>query len=229
MSLRYAAILAAAVVAGIALAQRGPAQAAAVPLEPAKLRLINVKAESVTFKGRPCLQLADPTKGDAPDGSQVAILSGAEFQDGVIEVDIAGDTLPGMGPAFRGFTGVAFRVAPSGASYEAFYLRPKNGRSADPEQRGHSAQYVSAPEFPWQRLRQETPGKYESYVDLVPGEWTQMRIEVQGDKARLFVHGSEQPTLMVNDLKHGQSKGAVALWIGPGTLAHFSSLRITRQ
>jgi hypothetical protein len=39
-------------------------------------------------------------------------------------------------------------------------------------QRGHSAQYESEPEFPWDRLRAEAPGKYESYVDLAPGEWT---------------------------------------------------------
>ena len=211
------------------VAPRCRAQGATVPLEPGKLTLKNVKAESVTFKGRQCLQLADPSKGESPDGSQMAILPGAEFEDGVIEVDVAGDTLPGMGPTFRGFTGMAFRIAPGAASYEAFYIRPKNGRSEDQEQRNHSAQYISAPDFPWQRLRQETPGKYESYVDLVPGEWTPIRIEVQGDKARLFVHGSAQPTLVVNGLKHGQSKGAVALWIGPGTLAHFSNLKITRK
>jgi hypothetical protein len=75
-------------------------------------------------------------------------------------------------------------------------------------------------------LRKETPGKYESYVDLVPGEWTKVTITVQGDKARLYVNGSQQPTLIVNDLKLGLSKGAIALWIGPGTVAHFSNLRV---
>jgi len=95
-------------------------------------------------------------------------------------------------------------------------------------QRNHSVQYICEPEFPWQRLRQETPGKYESYVDLIPGEWTPIKIEVRGDKARFYVHGSAQPTLIVNDLKHGHSKGSIALWIGPGTVAHFSNLRITR-
>jgi hypothetical protein len=228
MMIRYAfAMISLAVIAGTALAPRCRAQGDAAALEPNKLTLKNVKAEPVTFKGRQCLQLSDPSKGESPDGSQMAILAGAEFQDGVIEVDVAGDTLPGMGPTFRGFTGMAFRVTPSG--YEAFYIRPKNGRSEDQEQRNHSAQYISTPEFPWQKLRQETPGKYESYVDLIPGEWTPIRIEVQGDKARLFVHGSAQPTLVVNGLKHGQSKGAVALWIGPGTLAHFSNLKITRK
>jgi hypothetical protein len=43
---------------------------------------------------------------------------------------------------------------------------------------------------------------------------------------RLFVHGAEQPALIVKDLKLGVSEGAVALWIGPGTEAHFSGLRV---
>jgi hypothetical protein len=43
---------------------------------------------------------------------------------------------------------------------------------------------------------EETPGKYESYVDLEAGKWTRIRIEVQGASARdLFVHGQSQPTL----------------------------------
>jgi len=84
------------------------------------------------------------------------------------------------------------------------------------------------PGFPWHLLRKDFPEKYESYVDLVAGEWTRVRIEVRGDKARLYVNGVEQPTFLVNDLKQGQSKGSVALWIGPGTLAHFANLRISQ-
>ena len=74
----------------------------------------------------------------------------------------------------------------------------------------------------------EFPEKYESYVDLVPGEWTKLKIEVQGDKARLYVHDAQQPVLVVNDLKRGQSQGRIAFWIGPGTAAHFANLRISQ-
>ena len=82
--------------------------------------------------------------------------------------------------------------------------------------------------LPWNLLRKDFPEKYESYVDLVAGEWTKVKIEVRGDKARLYVNGVAQPTLLVNDLKQGQSKGAIALWIGTGTVAHFADLRISR-
>lgn len=43
---------------------------------------------------------------------------------------------------------------------------------------------------------------------------------------RLYVNGAAQPTLLVNDLKFGDSGGAVALWIGVGTEAYFANLRL---
>jgi hypothetical protein len=202
------------------------AQTKSVPLDPLNgLKPLNVKAESVTYRGRKSVRITDAS-ASAPDGARLAIVSGTDFADGVIEAEITGDALPGMPDTVRGFTGIAFRVSPDGAQYECLYLRPKNGRSEDQLQRNHSTQYISAPDFPWQRLRSETPGKYESYVDLEPGAWTKVKIDVRGDKARLYVNGAIQPALIVDDLKRGKSKGAVALWIGPGVIAHFAQLRI---
>ena len=219
-------------IGAIALAAAAVAQgisAQIIAIEPSKLEAKNVKVESVRFKGRKAVRIVDSASNDTPDGERVAVLRGIEFESGVIEIDLAGDTVPGAPPYFRGFVGMAFRMSADKSKYEAFYLRPKNGRSDDQLQRNHSAQYISEPDFPWQRLRQETPGKYETYVDLVPGDWVKVRIEVRGERARFFVHGFEQPTLVVNDLKHGQSKGSIALWIGPRTVAHFSNLRIIRE
>src|ERR1700740_2527769 len=47
-------------------------------------------------------------------------------------------------------------------------------------------------------------------------------------KARLYVNDSPQPVLIVNDLKHGDTEGAVALCIGQGTEAYFSNLRLSK-
>jgi hypothetical protein len=211
------------------LAVTAAAFAQTIPLDPATLKTANVTAERATWKGSAAVRITDSGSDKLGDGARFAILPGTGFQDGVIEVDLAGDTRPNAPPLFRGFTGIAFRMSPDGARFECFYLRPKNGRSQDQEQRNHSTQYISVPDFPWQRLRTETPSKYESYVDLVPGEWAKVKIEVHGVKARLYVNGAEQPTLMVNDLKHGVSNGAIALWIGPGSVAHFSNLRVTKE
>lgn len=190
----------------------------------ANLKPHRVNIEPATYKGKKAVR-ATPAPGARGEG--LIILEGTEFQDGVIEAEIAGMPGAGAAEAARGFVGVAFRVA-SPEAFEAFYLRPTNGRAEDQVRRNHSAQYISHPEFPWMRLRKEFPEMYESYVDLVPGEWTKVRIEVRGVKARLYVHGNAQPTLIVNDLKRGESKGAVALWSGSGTEAHFASLKITK-
>jgi hypothetical protein len=64
------------------------------------------------------------------------------------------------------------------------YLCPTNGRAKDQERRNHAVQYVSHPDWPWFRLRKESPSKYEPYVDLRSGVWTRMKIEVQGDRGR---------------------------------------------
>jgi hypothetical protein len=199
--------------------------AAVIPLR--NLQPRHVKVEAVTYQGREATRLTSIDSADLDDGARFALVPNTAFKDGTIEADVAGGVIPGFSEAFRGFTGVAFRVNTAGPKYECFYLRPLNGRSSDQLQRNHSTQYISYPEFPWQRLRKETPGKYESYVDLVPGAWTKVRIVVQGGKASLFVNGAGQPTLIVNDLKQEVSEGAVALWIGPGVVAHFANLRVT--
>jgi hypothetical protein len=64
-------------------------------------------------------------------------------------------------------------------------------------------------------------------VDLVPGEWTHVKIVVAGARAELFVNNAAQPCLIVKEMKAGDSTGPVALWIGLGTDAYFANLKIT--
>jgi hypothetical protein len=198
-----------------------------LPRDPSQLTLRNVAATRVQYRGRDAIRVVPRIEG-APTGpvETIAIVGGTDFRDGTIEVDVAGVPGTGADTAARGFVGIAFRVD-SADRYAAFYLRPTNGRANDQLRRNHATQYISHPEYPWFRLRREQPGVYESYVDLEPGVWTSMKIEVSGGVARLFVHGSAQPVLVVNDLKNPPASGRVALWIGAGTEAHFSRLRVT--
>ena len=202
-------------------------QTQTISLEPDQLKPLNVKIENVTFKNRKALRVSDAAPADLGDEGRLVVLTKTDFQDGMIDVDLAGEPGPNAGEGARGFVGVAFRVAADQSRFECIYLRPTNGRAEDQIRRNHSVQYISVPGFPWHQLRKDFPDKYETYVDLLPSEWTRVRIEVRGEKARLYVNGVEQPTLLVNDLKQKQSKGAVALWIGPGTVAHFSNVRIS--
>jgi hypothetical protein len=191
-----------------------------------RLTLINLNAKSVEFKSREGIRI---TKADNyTEGETIAIVNGIEFNDGTIEVELAGEPAPDADPQMRGFIGIAFRLQETEPfSYECFYLRPTNGRADNQLQRNHSTQYVSHPEFPWYRMRKESPGVYESYVDLQPGEWTKVKIEVSGNQAKLYVHDAEQPCLIVKDLKHKNLKGKIALWLHSSTVAHFRNLVVT--
>lgn len=194
----------------------------------------DVTVEAATYQGRKAVCVMPAAAADAEmiapknrEGGGIVVLPGTAFHDGTIEVDLAGKPRGGAPADARGFVGVAFRVAADPSRYEAFYIRPTNGRVDDQLRRNHSAQYISMPDYDWSRLRRAAPGQYESYVDLVPGEWTKIKVEVSGVKARLYVNDAPQPVLVVNDLKRGDSEGAVALWIGLGTEGYFSNLRIS--
>jgi hypothetical protein len=193
------------------------------------LEIVNVKAEAATYRGRRAIHLlqsaADPTTGD-PKKESLAILKDSDFHEGTIAADLAAAPRPGAPPDARGFVGIAFRVQPHGLPLECFYLRQTNGRVEDQLRRNHSAQYISSPDFPWERLRKETPGVYESYVDLEPGAWTKVKIVVSGTKAKLYVNDASQPCLIVNDLKLGDTHGQIALWIGVDTDAYFAKLTV---
>jgi hypothetical protein len=186
----------------------------------------NVSLAQTNYKGRNAVQVI-ATPG-AANATSYAVVKDASFRDGTIEVDMAGQPAAGADGAARGFIGIAFRLQ-GDESYEYIYLRPTNGRADDQIRRNHSTQYSSHPNFSFAQSRQQAPEKYESYVDLEPGVWTKYKIDVEGSKARLYVHGAAQPCLIVNDLKLEPRQGGVALWVGPGTEGYFSNLKITAK
>jgi hypothetical protein len=221
-------------IATLLLPRAASAEAKRYPLESVDgLRFHNVTAEPAVLQDKKGLtaKISEETLRHIERTRQYAQglvwIEGIDFSNGVIEAEIAGALAPGAGGEARGFVGIAFRVQEDLMTYDAFYLRPTNGRADDQERRNHSAQYISLPEWPWSRLRKETPGKYEAYVDLVPGTWTKIKIDVRGEQARLYVHDNEQPTLVVKDVKSGaDGHGGVGLWLEPGTVAHFRNLTV---
>lgn len=191
-----------------------------------KLEGVNATFSETKYMGIDALMVV-PT--DAQTEARFVKIADTDFTNGVIELKLAGKRATSAGRNARGFVGFAFRVKEDNSSFECFYIRPTNGRANDQLRRNHSVQYISYPGFPWHKLRKDTPGKYESYSDLVEGEWTKMKIVVKDDKAQLYLHGNEQPTLLVNDLKLGaDAKGAIGLWVGPGTEAYFADLKISK-
>ena len=187
---------------------------------------LNVKSSEKEYLGKKSMEVFDA--GSDTDSKLLKIVN-TSFKNGTIEINLAGNKMDSASETARGFVGIAFRINDDNSKYECFYLRPTNGRANDQVRRNHSVQYISYPDYPWERLRKEFPEKYESYVDLEPGVWTKVKIVVEGGKAKLYVHDSAQPCLIVNDLKMGpNAEGKVGLWVGPGTIAHFADLYVTQ-
>ena len=127
------------------------------------LRLHNVSAEPVTYAGKRGVRVtisADAKRRlqESPAAlvEQLAIIEGSDFSNGVIEAEISGAPAPDAPESARGFVGIAFRLQPDMKTYDAFYLRPTNGRADDQVRRNHSTQYISHPDWPWPRLRRPT-------------------------------------------------------------------------
>ena len=198
--------------------------------EATTLTPINARVQWVDHRNRRALKVA-PLAGQeqATDQEMIVVLAGTDFHNGVIEIDVAGSRRQGYATdnvsAFKGFIGLSFRVR--GDSAERFYVRTENARLDDQLFRNRSTQYEASPDYPWQRLRQESPGAYESYADMEAGAWTTLRIEVSGRTAKLYINGATHPALIVNDLKHGDTRGAIALWTRISVDAYFSNLRVS--
>ena len=173
--------------------------------------------------------IKDSSVKDADEPTFVKI-DGINFTNGTIEVKVLSKLLKTAPDFARGFIGIAFRINDSNTKYESFYIRPTNGRADDQVRRNHSIQYYSYPDYKFDRFRKESPERYESYADMELNRWITLRIEVMGEQAKLFIDNNQQPSLLVNDLKHGaNASGAIAFWVETGTEGFFSDLKIVKK
>ncbi|MEE3000701.1 MAG: family 16 glycoside hydrolase [Pseudomonadota bacterium] len=190
----------------------------------------DVEATIAFHNGYDAIRLVLTPDAETPDNPTFARIDNLEFHNGIIEVEVAGRPLPEAIPEARGFIGIAFRIQDDLSAFECMYIRPTNGRAEQQLRRNRASQYFSYPDWKFDRLRTEVPGHYEAYVDLETGAWTKMRIEVMGDRASLFVHDNDQPTIIVNDLKHGaEMKGSIGLYIDNGTEGFFKNLKVANS
>lgn len=194
----------------------------------------NVEAVQVSMsieklKNKPTVRVAKDSSVRKFDEPTFVKLKGLEFKDGTIEVNVLSKLLPNASSTARGFIGIAFRINDDNSKFECIYIRPTNGRADDQIRRNHSTQYFSFPDYKFDRLRKEVPEKYESYADMGLNEWIRMKIVVNGTRAKLFLNDNKAPSLIVNDLKHGESlSGGIGLWVDGGTDGYFSDVKISK-
>jgi len=111
-------------------------------------------------------------------------LPDVEFQDGIIEVDIAGPI----------FSGIGFRGRESGKRLEKVYFRPQNAGTA---KHANTVQYavIGREDGTWRYLRTNFPGKYETGADIKKDEWFHVKLVIRGAEVKVYVDEKPEPVL----------------------------------
>ena len=201
-----------------------------ISLDTSSLEAVNVSMSIEKLMGSEVVKAVKDSSVKEFDEPTFVKIKGIDFKNGTIEVKVLSRLLKNAPDFARGFIGIAFHINGSNTKYESIYLRPVNARVKDQVRRNHSIQYYSYPDYKFDRLRKESPERYEAYADMEMNKWITMKIEVKDTHAKLFLDNNTQPSLIVNDLKHGTDiSGAIGLWVEVGTEGFFTDLRIDNE
>jgi len=204
--------------------------AQAVKIDRNKLEAINVSMSMERLMGKEVVKVIKDSTIAEVDEPTFAKLKGITFKNGTIEVKVFSRLLPNAPELARGFIGIAFRINDNNSKFEGIYVRPTNGRANSQLRRNRSIQYFSFPDYKFDRLRKEAPGEYESYADMGLNEWIKLKIMILDNQAKLFINDNKQPSLVVNDLKHGAAaSGSIGLWVDVGTEGFFADVIIQQD
>ena len=190
----------------------------------------NIDLQSMLADGKLTFRAANAVQ-PIQDGDKKGItchgnvwLKGVDFTYGTIELDIRG-----RNEFLNSFPGIAFYASDTSRNYDVVYFRPFNFRHADPVRRTWSVQYMSLPEYPYDRLRKENTGQFESEIipNPKPEDWIHARIVIKKDSIKVYVNGMDKPSLAVRTLQK-RSNGMFCLWTD-ATVAEFANLVITNE
>jgi len=162
----------------------------------------SVAQQQVEFSGRTWTVYGEEVRVEDHLGQEavrlrnaVLVLSDIDFENGTIEFDVATS-------GHRSFIGTAFRVDLANNAYEDFYLRPHNSGRFDATQYTPVNHGISA----WQLY----PG-YNAVLVIPHNSWIHVKLVISGSRLEAYCNGECDPTLVVEDLKRGQGRGAVLL------------------
>ncbi|MCU0471499.1 MAG: DUF1080 domain-containing protein [Arcicella sp.] len=207
----------------------GKTFAQTIKLENSNLIANQVSMAFENWNGEKILKVTKDTTIKAVDEPTFVRIKNLDFQDGIIEVKVLSRLLKTARPSDRGFIGIAFRIDEQNSKYESIYIRPTNGRAEDQVRRNHSVQYYCYPNYKFDRLRKESPEKYETYADMGLNEWITMRVEIKGNSVKLYLNNQKSPNFIVNEMLGNSKSGGIALWVDVGTEGYFKDLTIIKN
>lgn len=203
-------------------------------------QLHNVTGDIIKFQGNEVLKIErdlkalpfDSTNIEATvDEAHYAGLAGLDdFENGTIEVKMYSQLqTPPPYSGVAGFIGVYFKIQEKDSAFEGIYVRPKVGRVSNQLFRNHAVQYISYPHYKFDTLRKIAPFKYEGSAPVALNEWITMRIEVNGETAKMFINNMKYSTFIVDKMLGKNKKGAIGLYVDIGTIGYFRDLKVTKR
>lgn len=153
----------------------------------------------------------------------------SSFHNGQIEVKLRSRLLHDAPDFARGFIGIAFRISPDDAQFEAFYVRPTNGRTtSDPIRKNRAVQYFSYPTYTFDYFRTKGITSFEGPAAIALDEWIQLKAIIKDECATFYINDMNTPALIIDQLKHGpKAIGSIGLFVDIGTEGFFKDLSIT--
>ena len=159
----------------------------------------------ITFANHHVAVLKESDNGLTQDG--IVWLKDFTFSTGTIDVDLRGRDV-----FQESFLGIAFHGVDT-TTFDAIYFRPFNFQSADTLRKKHTVQYISEPNFGWEKLRNEHSLVYENAVNPFPmaKDWFHATIVVGKDSVTVYVNHSKKASLKVKKLNN-RTDGLIGLW-----------------
>lgn len=203
--------------------------------------LHNVTGSVIKFEGTDVLKIERDLNAIPFDSSRLestvdephyAKLVGLnDFENGTIEVKMYSQ-IQNPSPFIQaaGFIGVFFRVAENDTAFESIYLRPKVGRAQNQFFRNHAVQYFAYPHAKFATLRKNyPPGSYEGSAPVALNEWITVRLEINGEKAEMFINNMKYSSFIVDKMLGNSKKGGVGLFVDIATIGYFKDLKVTKK
>ncbi|MBK8551579.1 MAG: hypothetical protein IPL53_11165 [Ignavibacteria bacterium] len=157
-------------------------------------------------------------------GDALIWLPAEEFQNGTIEV-----VMRGIDEYQRSFIGIAFHGT-NDSTFDAVYCRPFNFLAEDSIRRIRAIQYVSHPEYGWEKLRTEQTGVFENKIIDPPDPkgWFKMKLVIDDKTVKAFINDNETPSLVVEKLSD-RTSGKIGIFVADNSGGDFETVRIIRK
>ena len=182
----------------------------------AKLKAVNRDIEIVSSDTGAYLKVSESKK------EGIVWLPFKDFNNGTIEIEMRGKDI-----FQRSFIGIAFHGVDDN-NYDAVYCRPFNFFATDSVRRIHAVQYISHPNFTWEKLRKERNAVFEKEIinPPNPNDWFTMKLVVNNTTVKAYINNAPQASLIVEKLNNITS-GKIGLFTADSSGGDFKTIKIT--